>query len=244
MTRTGRGKRTSRYGFLQSIFFVMLFLTAAYVLARSSVFEVREIRVNGNVSLSRDNIVSSSGLNPGENIFKLDLKTAAGKIKIIPLVKSVEMSRRLPSAVEINVEERKPVALVPVEAGFIQVDDQGVYIQKGDIGVNQLPIVTGLKFSPPSPGGKVEAEKIDAALAVVKDFPPELTLLLSEINIEGDLAVVYTLDGIQCRLGVPLEIKQKGEVLINVLSGLREKKKKIEYIDLTYPGSPVVKYTE
>ncbi|MCL5057198.1 MAG: FtsQ-type POTRA domain-containing protein [Actinobacteria bacterium] len=232
------------YLFLNSILFATLFLAAAYILARSSLFEVREIEVLGNASLNRDQIVSISGLNPGENIFRINLQAAAEKLRVIPMIKNVDMTRRLPSTVQIKVEERKPVALLPVEAGFIQIDDEGVYIQKGDIGQDQLPVVTGVQFPAPVPGGRIVSENLDSALAVVRGVPAQLLPQLSEINTEGGQAVIYTLDGIRCRLGVAQDLEQKGEVLMKVLDGLKEKGKKIEYIDLTYAGSPVVKYTE
>lgn len=223
---------------------MLVFLTAAYVLARSSVFEVREIRVVGNNSLAREKIVSVSGINPGENIFKLDLKNSAEKLKAIPVIKSVDMSRKLPSAVEIKVEERRPRALLPVQGGFISVDDDGVYLQKGDIVSSQLPVVTGVSFTVPAPGGQIKSEALDTALGVVKEIPPGLLPLLSEVNINGGQVVAYTLDGIQCRLGTAADMKQKGEVFIKVLNELKVKGKRIEYIDLSYTGSPVVKYVE
>ncbi|HBV98999.1 MAG: hypothetical protein JL50_18870 [Peptococcaceae bacterium BICA1-7] len=244
MASLRKAKKASRHSFLNSIFFITLFLAAAYILARSSLFEVREIKVTGNAALDRDQIVSISGLSPGENIFRINLQSASEKLRAIPMVKNVDMTRRLPSTVQIKVEERKPVALMPVEAGFIQIDGEGVYIKKGDIGQDQLPVITGVEFPGPVPGGKIVSEKLDLALAVVKGLPAQLLPQLSEINAEGDQAVIYTLDGTRCRLGVSEDLGQKGEVLLKVLDGLKEKGKKIEYIDLTYAGSPVVKYTE
>lgn len=244
MSGTSRSKRSSGYNYIQSVFFLLLFLTAAYVLARSSVFEVREIRVLGNTTLSRENIISVAGINPGENIFRLDLKAAAEKLKVVSVIKTSELNRRLPSAVEIKVVERVACALVPVETGFIQIDDEGVYIQKGDVGISQLPVVTGLKFDLPLPGGKIMSEKLDVALEVVRGVPPGLLVRLSEIFIEGDQAVVYTLDGIQCRFGAPVDLRQKGEVFLKILEGLKTKGKKIEYIDLSHAASPVVKYIQ
>lgn len=237
-------KKPSGYNLLQSVFFIVVFLTAAYVLARSSFFEVREIRVVGNSALDREKLVSVSGINPGQNIFKIDLKASASRLKEIPLVKSVVLSRKLPSAVEIRVEERKPRAILPVEGGFIQVDDEGVCLQKGDIGSSQLPVVTGENFSAPAPGGRIKSEALDTALAVVRDLPAGLLPMLSEVNVDGDQVFFYTLDGVQCRLGTASDVPQKGEVLVKVLGELREKGKRIRYIDLSFTGSPVVKYQE
>lgn len=244
MAKSTQRKRYSKNSFFQRIFFLIVFLTTAYVLARSSVFEVREIRVSGNTSLNREQIVLAAGINPGENIFKLDLKSAAEKLKVISMIKSVNISRQLPWRVEIKVEERKPFALLPVESGFIQVDDEGVYIQKGNIGLNKLPVITGLKFEVPTPGGQVRAEKLDKALEVVRGFPGVLLPMLSEVYTDGDQAVIYTLDGVQCRLGTSVDLKQKGEVLVKILGGLEDKDKRIEYIDLSFTGSPVVKYID
>jgi cell division protein FtsQ len=232
------------YNLWQSAFFLIVFLTAAYILARSSVFEVRQIKVAGNGSLSQEQIISVSGINPGENIFKLDTKSSAEKLRGIPLIKSVEISRKLPSAVEIRVEERRARALLPVEGGFIQVDGEGVCLQKGDIASSQLPVVTGVKSSVPAPGGQVKSEALGRALTVVMGFPAGLLPMLSEVNVDGDHVIAYTMDGIQCRLGTATDIQQKGEVLVKVLDELKVKGKRIEYVDLSHTGSPVVKYVE
>ena len=237
-------RKPSGHNLLQSIFFIVVFLTAAYVLARSSVFEVRQIRVQGNSALSREAIISASGINPGENIFKLDLKSSAEKITTIPMIKGVEMSRKLPSAVEIRVEERKPRALLPVEGGFIQVDGEGVYLQKGDLISSPLPVITGVGFSLPPLGGQIKSDDLATALKVVGELPPALMPLLSEVNVQGGQVLTYTLGGIQCRLGSAGEMQQKGEMLLKVLSELKVKGKRIEYVDLSYTGSPVVKYLE
>jgi len=244
MARSNRKKRHSRHSILQSVFFIVLFLTAAYILVRSSIFEVREIRVSGNNILTEENIVSISGINPGENIFKLNLKETAQRFTGIPLIKSVNLSRRLPSTVEIRVVERRACALLPVDSGFIQVDDEGVCLQKGDIQVNQLPVITGIKADIPAPGERIQSETLISALAVVKELSAALLTQLSEINVSEDMAVAYTLDRIQCRFGTTDDIKQKGEVLEKLLNELNTKDKIIEYIDLSCKEAPVVKYVE
>lgn len=245
MTATRLVKKSSKKNLLQSIFFVFIFLMAAYVMTRSSLFEVKEIRVSGNNLLNTETIISVSGLNLGVNIFKLDLKAATENLKIISLVKNVAMSRRLPSVVEITVEERKPSALLSVDSGgFVQVDDGGFYLQKGDIGKDQLPVLTGFTVDLPAPGEPLKSEALITGLTVINGLPPELVLQLSEVNINVDRIGVYTLDGIRCHLGSTVDLEQKGRVLINVLDDLKLKGKRIEYIDLSHAGSPVVKYSK
>jgi len=94
-------------------------------------------------------------------------------------------------------------------------------------------------------GQACQRRGIGVALGVVDQLPAVLLPELSEINIgtQGDVCL-YTLDGVQCRLGTASDIPKKGLVLSRVLSELKAKGKKIAYIDLSYVGSPVVKYSD
>lgn len=243
MPELARHKKKRRYNLWESIFFVFVALLALYILVRSPLFEVKKIVLEGNHFLGSEKIISVSGVNKGENIFKANLQEASERLKIIPMLKSADVSRKLPSTVVIKVTERTPLALLPSSDGFVQVDGEGVYLQKGLSSDRNLPVITGLKCVIPPPGKPVKGEGLEAALGVVGQLPAVLLPELSEVNIgvQGDV-ILYTLDGVQCRLGTISDISEKGLVLSRVLSGLKAKGKKIAYIDLSYVGSPVVKY--
>ncbi len=237
-------KRPSKFNIIKRLFFIIMMATAVYVLARSSIFEVKEIRVVGNNVLSEEKLVAASGINLGENIFQLDLKSSTQRIEIIPVIKNVEIVRVLPAAVEIKIEERQPLALLPIQDGFIQVDEDGVCLQNSDLLSSQVPVVTGVEFETPSPGEKIESHLLETGLTVAKGLPAGLLPMISEINVNGDQVIMYTLDGIQCRLGILGDVQRKGEVFMKVLEELKDKGKRINYIDLSLAESPVVKYAE
>lgn len=237
-------KRLSNFNLYKRLFFIILLMTATYVLARSPVFEVKEIRVVGNNALTVEKLVATSGINTGVNIFRLDLKSNAEKVKAIPLIKSVEINRVFPSTVEIVVQERQPIALLPIQGGFIQVDEDGFCLQNSNLTSSQIPVVTGISFKAPVPGGKITSESLKKGLAVAKGLPAGLIPMISEIHVDGEQVIVYTLDGIQCRLGIPGDVQQKGEVFMKVLEELKGKSKRIVYIDLSRADSPVVKYAD
>lgn len=243
MTEKERVKKNRRYNLWESVFFLLIVLLALYILLRSPLFEVQDVAVTGNQYLKAEKIVSVSGISIGENIFKINLHNAAEKLKIIPMLKSAEMDRELPSRVVIRVVERRPLALLPAGEGFVQVDGDGVYLQRGSPSDLNLPVITGVKASIPPPGKPIEAEGLSSALLVIEKMPPVLIPQLSEVNIgpQGDV-VLYTMDGVQCRLGGTEDLAEKGLVLSQVLDELKTKGKKIEYIDLSYVGTPVVKY--
>lgn len=237
-------RRLSNFNLYKRLFFAIMLMTAIYVLARSPVFEVKEVRVVGNNALSVEELVQASGINTGVNIFRLDLKSSAEKVKTIPLIKNAEINRIFPNTVEIIVKERQPLALLPVQNGFIQIDEDGVCLQKADLTSGNIPVITGINFKPPVPGEQVESESLKNGLKVIKGFPAGLLPMISEIHVEGEQVIAYTLDGVQCRLGIPGDVQKKGEVFMKVLEELKGKGKRIIYIDLSRADSPVVKYAE
>lgn len=210
---------------------------------RSPFFEVRSILVQGNQFIDQDKIRSVSDIAPGVNIFKVDLAAAAARIKLIPMVKDVEVARSLPSTVVIGVTERKPIGLLPTGEGFIEVDGEGVYLQKAKAGAPGLPVVTGINFNLPSPGEPVNAPGLGDALTAISGLPVAIVAELSEVHIEDDGQMkLYTIEGIECRFGLAEDIQKKGEIFKELLKELGGLKDKINYIDLSSADKPVVYY--
>ncbi|MCL6635959.1 MAG: FtsQ-type POTRA domain-containing protein [Peptococcaceae bacterium] len=197
--------------------------------------------MEGNRELTAGEIVTCSGIAAGTNIFKTDLRAAKARIETLPAVKEAQVFRELPARVVIRVKERKPLALVPAKEGFIAVDADGVHVRSARIGEKGLPVLTGLNLDEiPPPGGLLPGGDIPVLLRVIEGLPTEVVNSLSEVHREKDGRIVlYTLQGVRCLLGGPEDVQKKGELLLSVLKEL--KGRRIEYIDLSLPGSPVVK---
>lgn len=235
--------RRKKKGLAQSFLLVFLLATAIFVIFKSPFFDVKKIEVHGNHRLGKEKIISVSGIYTGVNIFKINLGDAAANLDALPVLKEVELRRNFPSQVVIDVRERNPVALLPAGDGFVYVDDEQVYVQKDKHVFEGLPVLTGIKTTFPSPGEKIEAKGLQALLTVIEELPGELTKCLSEIHLgENGAVVLYTIEGNQCRLGNPLQVQTKGEVFLELLRELEQNNKQIEYVDLSFVGSPVVKY--
>ncbi|WP_165859350.1 cell division protein FtsQ/DivIB [Desulfofundulus salinus] len=233
----GIPRHTGKY-LAERILFAFVVLLAAFILLGSPLFEVRQIEVTGNSSLPDKKIVELSGITAGTNIFKVNLKESEVRIRTVPLIKDVHLAREFPSRIVIAVEERQAVALLPVKDGFMQVDREGVCLQESGV-AGSLPVVTGAVVPTPVPGQVIRDAKLGTALQVINQLPGSLLKKLSEIHVNGQGQVVlYTLDGVECRLGAPVDINRKASVLLQVLEQIRGQK--IAYVDLT--GVPVVKY--
>lgn len=244
MYRPSTGTPRKKNHFVQSVFFILLVATVSYILLQSPFFEVKTITVDGNRQLNEQEIKNFSGITLGTNIFKLNLAKAEERLSLVPLLKNTKLERVLPNKIAIHVVERKAVALLPVQNSFIKVDEDGVYLQKGNI-ASALPIITGLNVKVNGPGESIESKYLPIVLNTLEKLPRSLSIKLSEINInEAGQVCIYTLEGVQGRMGLPKEIEYKGMVFQQVLNNLEKSGEEIQYVDLSNPKVPVVKYSK
>ncbi len=242
MTQIRPQSEKPKHNFLQGIFFLLLICLATYIFLQSPIFDVKKIEINGRNRVPQEELVKLSGVVPGSNIFKLDLRIGEEKINMLPMIKNAKITRKFPSTVVITVEERVPVALLPLGKDFIEIDLEGVYLREGKINQSELPVITGCDIGEPVLGKKISGADIDIMLNVLNDLPTALLPRLSEIHVDDNNKIfIYTLERIQGRLGDPKEIEQKANVFLEVLNQVPEGKV-VEYVDLTSFKSPVVKY--
>ena len=244
MAGSSKGRRRQRkWNAIESVVFIMLVLVTGFVLLHSPVFEVRKVLVRGNHFLSEEKVRSVADIGLGVNIFNLKMAGVSANLKQVPMIKEAQVNRSLPSTVIITVVERVPLGLLPTKEGFIEVDDEGIYLAGAAAGTPGLPVITGVQVDVSAPGQLIESEGLKSALAVIEGLPVGSAANLSEVHVDDDGQIkIYTTEGYQCRFGLPQEIQEKGVIFQQVLLELRKQGAKIYYIDLTYTGQPVVYY--
>ncbi len=223
-----------RLNWWETIIFSIIILVAGFILVSSSLFEIDTITVEGNLHLQAEEIRSASGIVPGTNIFQAQTREAEDRLEALPAIRKAELVREFPSTVRIIVEERVPVALLNIHGEFWEVDVEGVPVRKKGKGWDGLPVITGVQFGNPN---------LQRTLEAVEKLPKEVVAGLSEVWFGNDLRLIlYTFDGIEIRLGQLERLEQKGVLLLEVLALVRDDGRKVEYIDLSEPDKPVVKY--
>ncbi|ACA59939.1 cell division protein FtsQ/DivIB [Candidatus Desulforudis audaxviator] len=223
-----------RLNWWETIIFSIIILVAGFILVSSPLFEIDTITVEGNLHLQAEEIRSASGIVPGTNIFQAQTREAEDRLEALPAIRKAELVREFPSTVRIIVEERVPVALLNIHGEFWEVDVEGVPVRKKGKGWDGLPVITGVQFGNPN---------LQRTLEAVEKLPKEVVAGLSEVWFGNDLRLIlYTFDGIEIRLGQLERLEQKGVLLLEVLALVRDDGRKVEYIDLSEPDKPVVKY--
>jgi len=138
-------------------------------------YDVRIVEVNTDSVMTREEVLSKTGIREGLNIFSLNLEAAQKALALIPEVKSASVQRNLPDTVTISIEARRPIAWVaPGDTGSdpstmetsCLVDEDGVMIkpQGFEASHTRLPVVYGVPTEQWRIGDKIEMPELEAAL--------------------------------------------------------------------------------
>jgi cell division septal protein FtsQ len=168
-------------------------------------FAITRVEVEGASRVSADRVRSAAAIAPGANIWRLDPAAVAARVTAMPEIRRAEVIRRFPSHVTILVEERRPFTLV--HAGRLHwLDEEGRVLDEVSQAVAPaVPVVSGLSEAEltsvrtdPSP----RAREAVALIRMLLRTGSALTQEISEIDVSrGDGPVLYTVDGVEIRLG-------------------------------------------
>jgi len=217
-------------------------LGALWVLT-SPRFTVTEVAVTGASRLRPEDVVAASGIGPGTNLFRLDRGAVVARLEALPLIRRAEMVRRFPNQVTLAVEERRPFTLA--HTGRLHwIDEQGVNLGPETRAVApKAPVITGLAPADLAGDGGPSA-RVGAGIALLRVLlRSETTLLqqISEIDVSRpDGPVLYTVDGIEVRLGADDWEARLGR-LQGVLAQVRSGGEAVGTIDLRFRDQVVLK---
>lgn len=123
------------------VLFLIIFAIIIFALI-SPIFNIQTIKVEGNNKVNSDTIVSLSGVETGDNIFRISERNIINNIKENTYIKSVAISRNLPGTLEISVKEREVAYQIKVINSYVYIDSQGYILEKNSKSAN-VPIIEG-----------------------------------------------------------------------------------------------------
>ena len=110
----------------------------------SPLFNIDKITVIGNEKVDSETIINLSGIQIGSNIFRSIKSNVKDNIKENPYIENVKIERKLPSSIEISIEERKVAYQINVLDGYVGIDYQGYILEKFS-SIQKVPLLEGLK---------------------------------------------------------------------------------------------------
>jgi cell division protein FtsQ len=216
-------------------------LVVADWVRRTPLLATRTVEIAGSRRLDEGAVRAATGIEPGTNLFAVDVVATEARVAGLPGVRRAHVVRHLPGRVTVMVEEREPYVLVNAD-GLHWVDAEG-YLVATDArpGSTGLPILTGV--AAPAPGTAAPSEGLRGGLALLHMLQRTSGRLAARIS-EVDLArphgpVLYLVDGIEVRLGSD----SWGDRLVRldgVLEDLDTRGERVASIDLRFRDQVVL----
>lgn len=165
-----RKKRIKKIKFFLKIFLLIGIIAGGIAFALTSpIFNIKDISVENNVTIPSDIIISLSGLKTGENIFKFYKANIIEQIKENPYVESVEIHRKFPSTVQINITERVATYSVDYMGKYAYINSQG-YILEISEDSKKIPVIQGATTNEDDikPGNRLNNEDLKRLEQVIR----------------------------------------------------------------------------
>ncbi len=226
-THTSKKKNAVKSLLSSSNKMLIVYLVVALIacIMFSPVFNIKKITIVGNNSVSEDTIKSLSGIKHNENILKTDLNTAASLIKRNPYINTVEISRKFPGTVEINVTECKKCAYIVFANSALAIDKNIKLLEIIPLDkATDLPLIYGV-----TPQNTAIAAKISCGDPSKSEALAKLTSGLSKSNISDKIATISFDENSNISMILRNNIK--------VLLGNGETEYKLACLQAAYPES-------
>lgn len=163
---------------------------AVWLVFFSAVLAVADVTVEGVDLLEPAQVRAAASVPAGEPLAQVDLDAVADRVRTLPAVAAVDVSRSWPDGVRILVREREAVAAVQPDTagGSIRgIDENGVVFRRFAGPPRHLPMVDT------APGTRREA--LTEAAEVVASLPAGLARRLEQVEVETIDAISLTMRG-------------------------------------------------
>ena len=122
---------------------MFLLIIAILLLFMSPIFTLEEININGNTKITTNECIELTGLEIGQNIYKLNKMQIKNNLKQNAYIENVSISRKLPNKIEITITERKTTYQLELENNeYAYINNQGYILEKSNTKLETI-IITG-----------------------------------------------------------------------------------------------------
>ena len=208
-------------------------------------FYVRHIRPTGNSIIPSAEVRKRLNIKKDDNIFLIDKSVLTKRIVENPVVKDIQLHRRLPDTLIVKVIERKPDLILSTRETLYEVDSMGVPFRIVKSGNENLPVIFcevpgRITLGKPLHGSTFDVARKCLLLAREKKIFHITNLIVDQ---SGNLCLNVR-DGYQVKLGKPYRLADKLYNAALTVEQIPEFRQHGEYVDVSVPEAPALKFEE
>lgn len=217
--------------------FILLVILFIYICISSSIFELKQIDVDGNSKITKSDIIKIGDIETGKNIFKYNLNDVEKKLLVNPYIKYVKVSRKFPDKLVITIKENSEYAIIKEGASYIYIGENGLVLsEQKDIKNKNIPLVSGIEIKNKKLNTKIKInsdKSNDIILAIDTLKKNNMSRKVESIKINKNKMYMKTDDNTNIVLKLDEDIEYNINRLKAILVDLKSNNKKGGNIDLT-----------
>ncbi|MBS6507672.1 MAG: FtsQ-type POTRA domain-containing protein [Paraclostridium bifermentans] len=217
--------------------FILLVILFIYICISSSIFELKQINVDGNSKITKSDIIKIGDIETGKNIFKYNLNDLEKKLLVNPYIKYVKVSRKFPDKLVITIKENSEYAIIKEGASYIYIGENGLVLsEQKDIKNKNIPLVSGIEIKNKKLNTKIKInsdKSNDIILAIDTLKKNNMSRKVESIKINKNKMYMKTDDNTNIVLKIDEDIEYNINRLKAILVDLKSNNKKGGNIDLT-----------
>lgn len=218
---------------------VFIFAAAVY-LCLTMLFNVDRINIEGNTLYEELDLIETSGIEKGENLFEVDTVYAEDKLySVYSYIEEVEVKRAFPNAVNIKIVEAIPFSVIEEADGYTLVSAGGKVLERGLEEVpREMLSVRGLSTITSTEDDIKRMDLMKKIIGTMQKLGMENYNFL-DLSDTLEITMIYD-NRVKVNLGNELEMDYKLQFADNVIT---EKLSKTGYqlVDASVPGEVMTK---
>lgn len=242
-----RRRRRNVGRLLRGIIFLVVSAAVLSFFVYMPFFTLSEIKLDGAKYLTEEDILRVGDIYMGEQLFRLETDVVKSRLSKDLRIEEVSVRRKLPHTLEIKIKERRPLATIACDYGYLDLDTNGIVIDSyKTIKTMQIPMITGATVHDLYIGDEIDNDLVKQILDFLRRLNEETLNRLSEIAIvEEDYIVMYSATDrpVQIRIGKLERLDEKARLTEDFLRDLETNPHPVEYVDFNYTA-PFIKLAE
>lgn len=236
-------KKAKRKRRIKKIIFIFVLLVIAFVIVafKTKVFYISNIKITGDNLLTKNYVEEKTNYLNNTNLITMDKEKIEKKLKENPYIKTVNISRKYPKTLIINIKEAKGLFYIKNNNEYAIISSDLVYLENvPSIDNKNLIEIQGIDVSESNIGDSVsKSSKIKELLDelykeqnVIQNNKEDFAI--KSVNVQDMNNITLYLNDIKVLLGNYKETRDRMSDAILVYKSKLPK----EYINVSFDGSP------
>ena len=172
------------------------------LLTQCEYFKIRNLNIEGNRMLTREQVAELAKINENINIFSVNLSITRKKLLANPWIAAAEVIREIPDRITLKIKEHKPVGIIDLGKKYIINVEGEVFKELKATDAVNLPVIKGLEVSDLGDLSRPGSIQFMAVMQVLElgQNPESIILnrMTKEIRVDREMGLtLYMSDGIK-----------------------------------------------